>query len=307
MNNKVIFKIVGSVGKRIISFFKESGFYIAIVVGLCALAAGAVFFSTNQILTDPDQDLQDNRIGSDNNEFSLIDDFPEIPDFDQSSINDGNGTGFADDGPDNGLIAYEDIDPDDETILEDDPGEGSESTTGQEDATEQTVDQDDEAAQTTSGGIMEDGTAPVDSVVLAIVKPNFSVPVEGKVQSSYSMDRLVFSPTFNEWRTHSGVDISAPRGEVVRAIGNGVIHEIKNDPRYGFTIVIDHNNGYKSLYANLASDNTMTVGKEVKMGDAIGSVGATAIFESAEPTHLHFELYKEDKLVDPEAYIDFPK
>src|SRR5690606_16948671 len=123
------FKNDGSVGKRIISFFKESGFYIAIVVGLCALAAGAVFFSTNQILTDPDQDLQDNRIGSDNNEFSLIDDFPEIPDFDQSSINDGNGTGFADDGPDNGLIAYEDIDPDDETILEDDPGEGSESTT----------------------------------------------------------------------------------------------------------------------------------------------------------------------------------
>ena len=121
------------------------------------------------------------------------------------------------------------------------------------------------------------------------------------------MDKLVFSPTFNEWRTHSGVDISAPRGEVVRSIGNGTILEIKNDPRFGFTIVIDHKNGYKSLYANLASDQTLQVGQEIKLGDPIGSVGATAIFESAEPTHLHFELYKENKLVDPAAYLDLAK
>jgi murein DD-endopeptidase MepM/ murein hydrolase activator NlpD len=303
VNNKGSFRNQGSVGKRILSFFRESGFYIAIVVGLCALAAGAVYFSTSQILTDPEPEPPDNRLSMDDKEFSLIDDSPVIPRTDQSSINDGNGTDFADEGPDDGLIAY---DPGDEAVLENEPDEESEDISGQKEVSEQAADQED-STQTTSGGVMEDGTAPVDNVVLAIVKPNFSVPVEGKIQAGYSMDRLVFSPTFNEWRTHSGVDISAPRGEVVRAIGNGVIHEIKNDPRYGFTVVIDHKNGYKSLYANLASDNTLTVGKEVKMGDAIGSVGATAIFESAEPTHLHFELYKEDKLVDPEAYIDFPK
>lgn len=306
MNNKGSFKNEESFGKRVLGFFRESGFYIAIVVGLCALAAGAVFFSTNQILTDPEPNPQDNRLNSDNNHFSLIDDFPEIPDIDQSSINDGNGAGFADDGPDDGLMAHEDINPGEEAILEDEPDKDSESTTGEKDDPGEAAQTDDEA-QTTSGGITEDGTAPVDSVVLAIVKPNFTAPVEGKIQSGYSMDKLVFSPTFNEWRTHSGIDISAPRGEVVRAIGNGVIHEIKNDPRYGFTIVIDHQNGYKSLYANLASDGTLTVGKQVKMGDAIGSVGATAIFESAEPTHIHFELFKEDRLVDPKAYIEFSK
>lgn len=308
MNNKGSFKNEGSVGKRILGFFKESGFYVAIVVGLCALAAGAVFFSTNQILTDPEPNQQENQLNDDNNDFSLIDDYPEIPDVDQSSINDGNEASIADDAPDNDLIAQDDIEPDTEITLENEPDEGSEGTTGQSDVSEPTtVEQEEESSQTTSGGLAEDGVAPVDNVVLAIVKPNFTVPVEGKIQSGYSMDKLVFSPTFNEWRTHSGVDISSPRGEVVRAIGNGVITEIKNDPRYGFTVVIDHQNGYKSLYANLASDSTLTVGKEVKMGDAIGSVGATAIFESAEPTHIHFELYKEDKLVDPEAYIDFPK
>lgn len=310
MNNKGSFKNEGSLGKRIVGFFKENGFYVAIVVGLCALAAGAVFFSTNQILSDPEppNPQLENLIDNGDNEFSLIDDFPEIPEFDQSSIDDGNGADFADEGPEDGLIAQEDTNPGtEEIILENETQPDNKGVAGQEDTSQQTVEQEEDSTQTTSGGIVEDGTAPVDNVVLAIVKPNFSVPVEGKIQNGYSMDKLVFSPTFNEWRTHSGVDISAPRGEVVRAVGSGVIHEIKNDPRYGFTIVIDHKNGYKSLYANLAADSTITVGKEVKMGEAIGSVGATAIFESAEPTHLHFELYKEDKLVDPETYIDFPK
>jgi len=165
---------------------------------------------------------------------------------------------------------------------------------------------EEDASVTTTGeatAIPDD--AATEDVVLAIVRPSFKPPVTGKIQTEYSMDKLIFSPTFNEWRTHSGVDIAAPRGEVVRAIGDGTILEIKNDPRYGFTIVIDHNNGYKSVYSNLANDQTMQVGKEVKQGDPIGAVGATAIFESAEPTHLHFELYKENKLVDPAAYIEF--
>lgn len=307
MNNKGSFKNEESLGKKIVGFFRDNGFYIALVVGLCALAAGAVYFSTSQILTDPEPKPQKNNFISENNEFGMIDDVPQIPYTDQSSINDGNGTDFADDGPDSGLIAQDEIEPGDEAVLENPPEEESDNTTGQQDSSEETAQSDDEGSQATSGNIAEDGTAPVDNVVLAVVKPNFSVPVEGKIQTGYSMDRLVFSPTFNEWRTHSGVDIAAPRGTVVRAIGNGVILEVKNDPRYGFTVVIDHKNGYKSVYSNLASDNTITVGKEVKMGDPIGSVGATAIFESAEPTHLHFELYKEDKLVDPEVYIEFPK
>lgn len=294
-------------GKKFKSFFKESGFYIAIVVGLCALAAGAVYFSTNQILSDPEpnpyyaqeEDLnEDDDIGFED----FINPFEEN-ETDQSSIFD-EGTQYYEDDP---LIGMDDIeegpatdidvdetvpDPDTNVIHEEkEPGpreEASVATTGK---TQPEIDED----------------AATEDVVLAIVRPGFKAPVEGKIQAEYSMDKLIFSPTFNEWRTHSGVDISASRGEVVRSVGNGVVLEIKNDPRYGFTVVIDHKNGYKSVYSNLASDQTLQVGQEVKLGDPIGSVGATAIFESAEPTHLHFELYKENKLVDPAAYIDFAK
>ncbi len=306
MNNKGSFKDENTFGKKVKGFFKESGFYIAIVVGLCALAAGAVYFSTNQILTDPDpqQQAQDNG-ADDEGPLGFVDPKDLIEDQpDQSSIVD-NGAPYADEGPVGLNDGEQASGTDDPTVADAGNKPGSVQSSNND---ETTAANDGEAAQSASGNeaAIGDNEATAD-VVLAVVRPAFQSPLSGGIQAEYSMDKLVFSPTFNEWRTHSGVDISAPRGEVVRAIGNGKISEIKNDPRYGFTIVIDHNNGYKSLYANLASDQTLQVGQEVKLGDPIGAVGATAIFESAEPTHLHFELYKENKLVDPVAYMDLGK
>jgi len=307
--NKGKFKDDGP-GKKFKQFFRESGFYIAIVAGLCALAAGAVYFSTNQILRDPEPDpyyAKENDF-EDDDDFGFggyIDPFEDEPD--QSSITD-EGTQYYEDDP---LIGMEDF----EYEPSDDVNDSVDETVPDPDTNVIYENKEpgptEEASKQTSGGTQANADEPDDNtatedVVLAIVRPNFQPPVTGKIQIEYSMDKLVFSPTFNEWRTHSGVDIAAPRGEVVRAIGDGVVLEIKNDPRYGFTVVIDHKNGYKSIYSNLASDQTLQVGQEVKKGDPIGAVGATAIFESAEPTHLHFELYKENKLVDPAAYIDFP-
>lgn len=319
MNNKGSFKKEGSLGKRLLGFFKESGFYIAIVVGLCALAAGAVFFSTNQLLTDPDDLVEEDPIDySEGDDLSFIDDGldigvdigDEIGDdiFDSSSINDSSGTDYADDGPDLQPAVEDEPDPDGTAVGQGEvTGEVADSGTKGNSSGSAASTDDNAAAASGTVDASNDDSAPVEDVVLAVVKPSFQAPLSGKIQAEYSMDKLVFSPTFNEWRTHSGVDISAPRGEVVKAIGNGVVSEIKNDPRYGFTVVIDHKNGYKSLYANLASDKNMKVGQEVKLGDPIGAVGATAIFESAEATHIHFELFKENKLVDPAAYIEFPK
>ncbi len=309
MNNKGRFK-EEEPGNKFKSFFKESGFYIAIVVGLCALAAGAVYFSTNQILSDPEPEdpyyAQEDGPGEEQD--IGFGDYSNPFEDDQSSIVD-EGTHYSEDDPLIGMEGNEDKpasdtivdetvpDPDTNVIHEDkEPGPAEDASA--EDASVTTT-------NNTQAEIEDD--AATEDVVLAIVRPSLQSPIAGKVQSDFSMDKLVFSPTFNEWRTHSGIDLAAPRGEVVRAVGNGTILEIKNDPRYGFTVVIDHKNGYKSVYSNLASDQTLQIGQEVKLGDPIGAVGATAIFESAEPTHLHFELYKENKLVDPAAYIDFAK
>ena len=307
MNNKGSFKDDNSNGGKFKGFFKESGFYIAIVVGLCALAAGAVYFSTNQILTDPDPEGQQAEENGplDEERYGILDpDNYKEPD--QSSIVD-NGSEFSEEGPYAGLDEDQQLSEGDSLIANPDEGTGNHLAQG-EAGVPKTASGNGEKAQSASGNQAAVGeNEATQDVVLAVVRPAFQAPVSGSIQAEYSMDKLVFSPTFNEWRTHSGVDISAPRGEVVRSVGNGTVAEIKNDPRFGFTVVVDHKNGYKSLYANLASDQTIQVGQEVKIGDPIGAVGATAIFESAEPTHLHFELYKENKLVDPAAYIDLPK
>jgi len=127
--------------------------------------------------------------------------------------------------------------------------------------------------------------------------------VDGKISMDYAIDRLLYSKTLDEWRTHSGIDIEASRGEAVKAAGDGYIKEIKNDPCYGITIVIDHENGYKTIYSNLASDSMVSTNQKVKAGEAISSVGNTAVFECMDPPHLHFEIVKDDKVVDPKTLL----
>jgi murein DD-endopeptidase MepM/ murein hydrolase activator NlpD len=125
------------------------------------------------------------------------------------------------------------------------------------------------------------------------------MPVKGEIILDYAVDRLLYSKTLDEWRIHTGIDIAASRGDAVKAAGDGYIKEIKKDPCYGITITIDHENGYKTIYSNLASESMVSVNQKVKAGDAISSVGNTAIFECMDPPHLHFEVYKDDKLINP--------
>jgi murein DD-endopeptidase MepM/ murein hydrolase activator NlpD len=131
----------------------------------------------------------------------------------------------------------------------------------------------------------------------------FAMPVFGKVTLEYAMDKLVYSKTLEEWRSHSGVDIRADRGTAVKVVADGVVSEIKNDPRFGVTVIVEHANGIKTLYANLAGSDMVTPNQKVKQGEVIGSVGNTAIIESAEPPHLHFEVIKDGKPVDPGDYL----
>lgn len=134
----------------------------------------------------------------------------------------------------------------------------------------------------------------------------FAMPVFGEVTFEYAMDRLVYSKTLDEWRAHSGVDLGADRGTPVKVVADGVVTEVKNDPRFGVTVIVEHENGIKTLYANLASGDMVTPNQKVKQGEIIGSVGNTAIIEAAEPAHLHFEVLKDNKLVDPKGYLQLP-
>lgn len=124
-------------------------------------------------------------------------------------------------------------------------------------------------------------------------------PVQGEVLTNYSVETLAYDVTMADWRTHAGVDIAAAAGTEVRAPASGVVVKVTEDVMLGTTVVIDHGGDLTTTCANLASVPTVEVGDEVTVGDIIGSVGNTAIAESALASHLHFSVEREGQSVDP--------
>ena len=134
--------------------------------------------------------------------------------------------------------------------------------------------------------------------------PEFIIPVEGEIIKEFAHDNLIYSNTLDEWITHPGIDIKAERTEIVKASENGKIISIKNDPRFGLTIIIEHVNGFKTVYSNLLSTEFVKEGEEVEKGQTIGTVGNSAAFEISDEPHLHFEILKDNINVDPSLYIN---
>lgn len=133
--------------------------------------------------------------------------------------------------------------------------------------------------------------------------PNFKYPVKGEIIQDYAKDKLVYSATLGEWVTHTGIDIKANKTTVVSASADGCVKSIKNDPRYGLTVVIEHNNDFSTVYANLLTAEFVSVGENVKSGQTIGTVGNTASFEILDEPHLHFEILKNNESIDPNMYL----
>ena len=111
----------------------------------------------------------------------------------------------------------------------------------------------------------------------------------------------------NDFRTHTGIDIDSDIGINVKAVSDGIISEIYDNPLMGMTVIIDHYGGIQSIYRNLqeAIPRNITVGAAVKGGEIIGGVGQTALIEIGDVPHLHFEMKKDGAYIDPLEYINF--
>ena len=129
------------------------------------------------------------------------------------------------------------------------------------------------------------------------------MPVDGEVAKPFSHNELVKSETTGTWQTHNGVDILAATGTPVRAIDNGTVVEVVNDPLWGICVSIDHENGIVSRYCNLSPSLELQEGETVESGQTIGVIGDTADMESKMESHLHFEVKKGGSYIDPYEYV----
>ena len=122
-------------------------------------------------------------------------------------------------------------------------------------------------------------------------------PVE-KSWISSSFGRRV-DPFTGRLATHSGVDFAANAGEQIVSVASGVVVAASSQAGYGNMVDINHGNGYLTRYAH-AERLLVEVGDVVRKGDPLALVGSTG--RSTGP-HVHFEVYKNGRVVDPATYI----
>ena len=129
-------------------------------------------------------------------------------------------------------------------------------------------------------------------------------PLEGQTVAVYAMDSLTYNQTTRDWRVHNGVDIAAEAGATVCAAAAGEVYSVYDDEAMGMTVVIRHDGGYTTKYASLAETVTVKPGDAVTAGQTIGTVGNTALLESALGDHLHFAVTCDGNPVDPAKFLE---
>ena len=128
-------------------------------------------------------------------------------------------------------------------------------------------------------------------------------PIEGNVDRDFSLEVFAYDATMGDWRTHDGLDIAAELGAPVAACAKGTVSQVTTDDMMGVTVTIDHGQGMESVYANLADAVNVQEGTEVEAGTVIGTVGTSAISESAGASHLHFAMREYGVSIDPLNYL----
>lgn len=118
------------------------------------------------------------------------------------------------------------------------------------------------------------------------------LPVNGQITSGVGMR---IDPLDGNWRNHNGIDIMVPEGTPVRSVAGGTVLYAGLRSGYGWTILVEHDNGMITLYAH-NSKIIADVGQEIKKGDVVALAGSTG--RSTGP-HVHFEAWQAGNNVTP--------
>lgn len=139
-----------------------------------------------------------------------------------------------------------------------------------------------------------------------IIQPSFiAAPIDNaEVLKGYSENALVYNATMKHWATHQAIDFKAEAGAPVKAVMDGEVTSVSTSTLKGTTVVVKHADGLESTYSLLGQDVRVKAGDKVKKGDVLGYVAESGVFETADGAHLHFELRKDGKLVDPDLYAE---
>lgn len=146
----------------------------------------------------------------------------------------------------------------------------------------------------TSGGSTNTGT---ESGSTGSSDEGWKVPINYIANTSPFGDRE--RPTEGASTNHKGVDLAAPEGAAIGAAKGGTVLVAEYDPSAGYYVVIEHDNGYRSVYMHMSSFDVQ-VGQTVTQGETIGACGSTGV---STGSHLHFGISQNGVYKNPADYI----
>lgn len=255
--------------KKLIDLVQKEGFILLLFVCVCVVAGGTLFVSM--------KNLNGVKKNLGNSNFNIVED-DEVDD--QSSIYDEHyDLTMATDKREKMTSSYDDSEEVVEVILsEDDYAE---------------VEVEDLEFEEE----VEDSELVVDTISLIL-------PLDGQIITEYTSNSLVYSETLESWVGHGAIDIGAKEGSTVKAAMDGTVKEVYEDELWGIVIVIGHKDEIETRYSNLGTKEMVRVGSQVRKGDHISTVGKTAKIEMLMEPHIHFEVTKNGKIVDPRSIMD---
>ncbi len=101
---------------------------------------------------------------------------------------------------------------------------------------------------------------------------------------------------------HTGTDFAIAKGTPVRSAMSGTVSTVGYSSVYGYYVIVNHGNGYQTLYAHFMEAAPVSKGQTVSQNSVIGYVGSTGY---STGNHLHFSVYKDGKLVNPKTVLNF--
>jgi murein DD-endopeptidase MepM/ murein hydrolase activator NlpD len=121
-------------------------------------------------------------------------------------------------------------------------------------------------------------------------------PVQGVISSGFGLRE---HPVSGEVARHTGIDIRIPMGSAVKATAFGIVSFSGWTSGSGYIVVLEHGHGFSTAYAH-NKENIVTVGQKVRKGEQIALSGSSGV--STGP-HVHYEVWKDEKQVDPISYL----
>ncbi len=123
-------------------------------------------------------------------------------------------------------------------------------------------------------------------------------PVAGNILMNYSVDKVIYHETLEQFKINPAVLIDAEVGAKVCSAAKGIITSVVEQDEIGLTVTQSLGNGYTLVYGQL-KDVVVKVGDVVEEGDKIGSVANPTKFYSLEGSNLYFQVFKDDETMNP--------